>query len=98
MLRLRGEHDHELVGSIAPRDGRLRCDLRGELGGREAEAGKDRQLLAHRLGNKILKFVVFGGVARLARARRNLRRVGARFFNTVLGIGDFHALLFLLLL
>ena len=42
----RGEDDHELVGSIAPGYGRLRRDLRGELGGRQAEPGEDRQLLA----------------------------------------------------
>ena len=41
----RGEDDDELVGGIAPGHGRLRGDLRGELGGRQAEAGEDRQLL-----------------------------------------------------
>ena len=41
----RGEDDDELVGSVAPGHGRLRGDLRGELGGRQAEAGEDRQLL-----------------------------------------------------
>ena len=41
----RGEDDDELVGSAAPGHGRLRRDLRCELGGREAEAGEDGQLL-----------------------------------------------------